>query len=65
MFYNRLETPQKDAAAMEEHVCALLAAGGVPGSACLELFRFPTDDAWVRDHGPVFLVRGRPSGPKG
>ena len=38
-------------AAMEEHVRALL------GTDAVELFHFPTDDAWVRDHGPVFLVR--------
>jgi len=43
-------------AAMEEHVRRRLEAGGV-ATARVEFFAFPTDDAWVRDHGPVFLVR--------
>ena len=25
----------------------------------VDFFAFPTDDAWVRDHGPIFLVRDR------
>jgi len=44
--------------AMEERVRKLLEAAGVRLDARVELFRVPTDDAWVRDHGPLFLVRG-------
>jgi agmatine deiminase len=39
-----------------ERVRALLRAGGVT----LDAVRFhfnPTDDAWVRDHGPIYVVR--------
>lgn len=41
---------------MEQEVRRLLMAGGVP----LEQVRFhhnPTNDCWVRDHGPVYVVR--------
>jgi agmatine deiminase len=41
-----------------ERVRALLRAGGVN----LDAMRFhfnPTDDAWVRDHGPIYVVRNR------
>ena len=44
-------------AAMEERVRRRLAADGVEAEGRVEFFRFATDDAWVRDHGPVFLVR--------
>jgi agmatine deiminase len=36
-----------------------LEAGGV-ATGRVGFFAFPTDDAWVRDHGPVFLVRDSP-----
>ena len=38
-----------------ERVRARLAKEGVTEE--LELLPIPTDDAWVRDHGPVFVVR--------
>ncbi|WP_129671461.1 agmatine/peptidylarginine deiminase [Candidatus Chloroploca sp. Khr17] len=42
-------------AAMEAQARTLLAAAGATG----ELFfhRFPTNDAWCRDHGAIFVVR--------
>ncbi len=44
-------------AALEQDARRRLEAGGVP----LERVRFhriPTDDAWIRDHGPIFLTAG-------
>ncbi len=41
-------------AAMEARVRGLV---GAEASQAVDCFPFPTDDAWVRDHGPVFLVR--------
>jgi agmatine deiminase len=38
-------------------VRALLAAAGVSPSA-VTLHDVPTDDAWIRDHGPIFVRRG-------
>jgi agmatine deiminase len=43
-------------AAMEERVRRLLRPAGC--EARVSFFRFPTDDAWVRDHGPIFVRRG-------
>ncbi|MGH0037293.1 MAG: agmatine deiminase family protein [Myxococcota bacterium] len=43
---------------MEERVRRQLRALGPGGESAVEYHRNPTDDAWVRDHGPVFLVRG-------
>jgi agmatine deiminase len=40
----------------EEQVRRRLAAAGA-SDARVELFHHPTNDAWVRDHGPIFLVR--------
>jgi agmatine deiminase len=40
-----------------ERVRALLRAGGVNLAAVRFHFN-PTDDAWVRDHGPIYVVRG-------
>jgi agmatine deiminase len=38
---------------------ALAAAGVDPEAGCGVVFHdIPTDDAWVRDHGPIFVVRG-------
>ncbi|MCG8589789.1 MAG: agmatine deiminase family protein [Proteobacteria bacterium] len=45
-------------AAMEDRVRALLADAGVAPDAPVACFEIPTDDAWVRDHGPIFVVRG-------
>ncbi|MBV9463862.1 MAG: agmatine deiminase family protein [Verrucomicrobiae bacterium] len=42
--------------AMEEQVRALLAARRVDPKR-VRFFRIPTNDAWVRDHGPMFVVR--------
>jgi agmatine deiminase len=38
-------------------VHALLAGAGVP-LARVRLHDVPTDDAWMRDHGPTFITRG-------
>jgi agmatine deiminase len=42
----------------EARVRGLLQAGGVDESA-YRLHRFPTNDAWCRDHGAIFVVRDR------
>jgi agmatine deiminase len=42
-------------AAMEAAARALLAEAGAIGE--LHFHRFPTNDAWCRDHGAIFLVR--------
>lgn len=39
----------------EKHVSTLLEQGGVSGD--VQLHRFPTNDAWCRDHGALFLTR--------
>jgi agmatine deiminase len=39
----------------ETHVDALLRAGGVTSGVVFH--RFPTNDAWCRDHGAIFVVR--------
>ncbi len=44
--------------AMEERVSRRIAALGPATERAVELHRIPTDDAWVRDHGPVFVTRG-------
>lgn len=54
-------------AEMEAEVKALLAAGGValgpPGGRARVFFHHnPTNDAWCRDHGPIFLQRETASG---
>lgn len=41
---------------MEDHVRGLLVRRGVEVDRCVRFFPIPTDDAWVRDHGPIFLV---------
>ena len=43
---------------MERAVRARLAAAGL-AQAPVHLHRIPTDDAWARDHGPIWLVRDR------
>jgi agmatine deiminase len=47
---------------MEREVSAALDAAGTDRDR-VELHRVPTDDAWIRDYGPVFLVR--PVGGRG
>lgn len=42
-------------AAMEAHARALLAEAGATGP--IQFHRFPTNDAWCRDHGAIFVVR--------
>src|SRR5688572_32549779 len=39
----------------ERHVRKLLTRG-VPAER-LRVFRFPTNDAWARDHGAIFVTR--------
>jgi agmatine deiminase len=46
-----------DGAALEESARAVLARSGVP-AAKVFFHRNPTNDAWCRDHGPVFVHRG-------
>jgi len=45
-------------AAMEAEALRELARGGVAAGAAVELHRVPTNDSWLRDSGPIFLVRG-------
>jgi agmatine deiminase len=40
---------------MEIHARELLVAAGATGS--IQFHRFPTNDAWCRDHGAIFVVR--------
>ncbi len=46
----------------EAEVGGLLRAGGVD-LAAVGLHHVPTDDAWMRDHGPIFVVRDAPDAP--
>jgi agmatine deiminase len=46
----------------ERHVRALLAAA-VPAER-LRIFRFPTNDAWARDHGAIFVTRPTAEEPR-
>jgi agmatine deiminase len=41
---------------MEREARTVLDAAGVPRER-VRFHRIPTDDAWVRDHGPMFVVR--------
>ncbi len=43
--------------AMEEDARRRLREGGVDVDAGVRFYRIPTNDAWARDHGPVFLIR--------
>jgi len=43
-------------AAMEEAAPRRLAGAGIEGG--LEFHHFSTNDAWIRDHGPIFVRRG-------
>jgi agmatine deiminase len=46
----------------ERHVRKLLASAVPPER--LELFRFPTNDAWARDHGAIFVTRPTAEEPR-
>lgn len=48
-------------AAMEGRVRRLLEKGGVDLGQ-IEFYRFPSDRAWTRDHGPIFIKRAREGG---
>jgi agmatine deiminase len=48
--------------ALEERARGVLRARGVDPDQGVRFFRVATDDAWVRDHGPVFVVRGEGPG---
>jgi agmatine deiminase len=45
-------------AAMEGEARGALARAGVDVDAAVEFHRVATDDSWLRDSGPIFLVRG-------
>ena len=45
--------------AMEERARRRLAAAGVEVDRGVEFHRIPTNDAWLRDSGPIFLLRER------
>jgi agmatine deiminase len=47
-----------DSPAMADAARARLAAGGVGPDADVRFVVEPTNDAWVRDYGPIFVVRG-------
>ena len=46
----------------ERHVRKLLAAAVAPER--LRLYRFPTNDAWARDHGAIFVTRPAAEEPR-
>jgi agmatine deiminase len=46
----------------ERHVRHLLAAAAPPER--LRFFRFPTNDAWARDHGAIFVTRAGKNEPR-
>ena len=43
--------------AREDRARRRLAAGGVDADRAIEFHRIPTDDAWLRDSGPIFVTR--------
>ncbi len=49
-------------AAHERHVRALLAAAAPPER--LRFYRVPTNDAWARDHGAIFVTRASAAAPR-
>lgn len=46
---------------MENRARALLQAGSVELRE-VTFHHFPTNDAWIRDHGPVFIIEEKPQG---
>ena len=51
-----------DDVASEERARLLLLRAGVDPDRCVDFFRIESDDAWVRDHGPLFLVNDETGG---
>ncbi len=49
-------------APMEAEARAELGRAGVDADAAVEIHRIPTNDSWLRDSGPIFLVRGEGPG---
>jgi agmatine deiminase len=49
-------------AAMEAEARGALSRAGVAVDAAVEIHRVPTNDSWLRDSGPIFLVRGAGEG---
>jgi len=47
--------------ALEASARAALARAGVDPEG-VTFHRYPTNDAWARDHGPIFVVRAQPPG---
>lgn len=45
----------------EQHVSRILESSGVSGD--IHLHRFPTNDAWCRDHGAIFVARNDRDAP--
>ncbi len=43
--------------ALEDHARRRLADAGVDAERAIEFHRIPTDDAWLRDSGPIFVRR--------
>ena len=56
-FRERVRLLVRDAR-MEDEVRAALARAGVEAGAPVELHHVATNDSWLRDSGPIFLVRG-------
>jgi agmatine deiminase len=50
-------------AAMEQGARNVLAAAGV-ATTNVYFHHFPTNDAWCRDHGPIFVQRTQPNGTR-
>ncbi len=48
-------------AAMEREAHRALSHAGLDVDAAVEIHRVPTNDSWLRDSGPIFLVRGEGS----
>lgn len=49
-----------DDASMEARVRGRLEGAGIPRDAPIDCVHAPTDDAWVRDHGGLFVVDAMP-----
>lgn len=50
---------------MADRVRARLSGAGVEALDCVRFRGVPTDDAWVRDHGGIFVFEERPDGAAG
>ncbi len=49
-----------DDAAVESEARHALAAAGVDADRHVQFLHVPTDDAWIRDYGPIFVEGGAP-----